>query len=167
MCECGWEHDVCERAPRGARVCSCLCAPVCSGVLHMQGMTSGWLETEVLWRKSEMSSSEVCYLFDVGRPLLSASVLGRPQHSHTSPYLPLMISLTPILLQLSSNSTPFSMVRSHVAVCARVYRNTEYITFHHFPWVCRLMVCMNFARIYQTELSCMKTKYVQHCISDM
>lgn len=112
--------------------CLCLFMLVCTCVFrraHMQGMASGWLETEVLRRKSKMSSSEVCHLFDVGHPLLSASALGRPQHSHTSPYLPLMISLTPILLQLSSNSTPFSTVQLHMAACARVYRNTKCITF--------------------------------------
>lgn len=34
--------------------------------------------------KGEASSSEVCYLFDVGEALLSVSAVNRPQYTHTS-----------------------------------------------------------------------------------
>ena len=57
-------------------------------------MASGWLKTEVLPRKSETSSSEVSYLFDVGRPLLSASAPSRPQDTNTFPLIPAADDLT-------------------------------------------------------------------------
>lgn len=72
-------------------------------------------------KKIEMSSSEVWFLFDVGYLLLSAWALSWPQHSHTSPYLPLLICWP----SFSCSSHLDIIFNVHVAVCARGCRNRK------------------------------------------
>lgn len=100
-----------------------LCVHACA---HSRAVTSGCAGDRGAAKKSEMSSSEVCYRFDVGRPLLSAD----RKHSQTSPffYLPLTISLTLILLRLGSNSCPLYFCTW--LACARVRRGTKCRIFH-------------------------------------
>lgn len=125
---------------------------------HASSMTSGWLETAGAAKKSKRSSSEVCTGFDVGSTLLSS----RPQCSHTSPYLPLMIFLTLIPLQLYTNSSPLLTVWWHVLLRARVCRNPKCINFP-FLSPCPMLpngfasILQVIAKTYQTELSCMET----------
>lgn len=69
MLVCGCERIVCERAHTvSAHACVHPCVQTCTHV-YAGGLAGGRGVAE----KSEVSSFETCYLFDVGHPLLTAS----------------------------------------------------------------------------------------------
>lgn len=152
--------SACGCAHTGARVCSCLCAPVCSGVHTCKVWpVAGWRPRCCQEKRDEFLWSLLSLWCG---PPFTVSFCSEPTatHTHISP-LPATDDLADprsATAQLQFLSIFYGVV-ARGCVCARVYRNTKCTTFHHFPPFLHAMICINFAGFIKLNL---RSKYMQY-----